>query len=91
MKKTIYADGIVVGELDVVTGDYAREIEQVTEFLRSKGVHRERRVACIIIRPEARALRICAQPGERHADRRHPVRHGDPLTLYTKTCIVDRA
>jgi HEPN domain-containing protein len=41
MRKTIYANGIIVGELDVVAGDPMKAIEQITEFLRAKGIHRE--------------------------------------------------
>lgn len=41
MKKTLYVNGLVVGEVDLVPGDYASEIEQMTDFLRSKGLHRE--------------------------------------------------
>jgi hypothetical protein len=41
MKKTLYVKGVIVGEVDLVPGDHASEVAQMTDFLKSKGLHRE--------------------------------------------------
>ncbi len=39
-KKTLYVNGIIVGEV-VATGDFQKDLEVFRQFLRDKGLHKE--------------------------------------------------
>jgi len=40
MKKTLYFDGVIVGEVEA-TGDIQKDMELARDFLKSKGLHKE--------------------------------------------------
>lgn len=62
MKKTIYVNGIVVGEVEA-TGDVEADIQIIREFLESKGLHREVTMAQAMFR---QALSFCQTAAHLH-------------------------
>jgi hypothetical protein len=60
MKKTVYVNGIVVGEVEG-TGDVQQDIELIRDFLKAKGLHREVTMVQAMFR---QALSFCKTASE---------------------------
>jgi hypothetical protein len=73
VKKTIYVNGIVVGDVEV-TGDVHRDIELIRGYLKAKGLHREVTTAQAMFR---QALSFCTTAAHLYEkDLREPPRNG---------------
>ena len=73
MRKTIYLNGIVVGDVDV-TGDIQKDIELIREYLKAKGLDRETTMAQAMFR---QALSFCTTAAHLyHKDLQESPRNG---------------
>ena len=93
MKKTVYVNGIVVGDVEA-TGDVEKDVELIRNFLKAKGLHREVTMAQAMFR---QALSFCTTAAHlykqdlRNAPRNVPsvvpfvVNSAFSIELYLKT------